>query len=1216
MRNKTESAVTTNSMDKGKGEAVVACQTDRWSVIPRVSKAPTIDGRLDDAAWTEASRMSGFRAVYINEPVCADSETEMWLACDDSRLFIGIAGKSPVGERVAAEKIDIVISAPNRPDRYFHIPIDITRGPREMITAYGHGVKNLERPEPVISALHRKNDGWTLEVTVPLDAVMEAAPQPGGEWRINVIRCFGLAAPKPLSSLVPIRQSSIIDLGPFAPSYSVRIDALTEGRMGGMYWQRPPLRDNGHRVEKWIPAQAVLIYRGFTEKRLHLNAEELTGLASVKLMWRTPSAELVEINKFELDAAAGTFTFHHPKPLEVGWYELQLTVTDHTNRVRFMVLSFDSQALIDAGESLHVPLRGMDTRIVEAAPPSEEVNRLLKLIPPQPGVIFGGDPECPELYAGDKRFRWDPDDPFALVSVRTGRRYPNDRFPEDKSYVVHNRKGEEVRVPYREDAGGKRYLIKALLWYEQKIYALKQTSILAKKDPLGAARLLKGWADAYEGWVPTNDYPWGCYPTETNAGPPYHYWGGVWSRWSTSDLGELRHLVEAYAEVKKTNAFELLSEEEGIDVDRKIVEGMFRPSFEFFDSFPNWNHNNDYHNWIGLIALSKATGHPRFFHQALERIQSFVAERFLFDGFFSEVCASYHLQSIGGLQTAIDAAKGWSDPAGYISPRTGRRVDDLDLKREYPVMQSFNRVIEHITYPDGHYFPIQDTWAFSKSKTPALAGQPMFLPAAGIARLTLGSHERQLQLYMSYVPKYGHDHLDPLNMALFACGQEMVPDIGYTHTLYRQWTRSTLCHNTVVVDGKDMNRTSGANGGNLQLFAACCSDVQVMKANQESAYSNLREYSREMWLIGFGGSGETSGGEGYVVDLFRIQGGSRHEYTLNGDANRDSVMESNVPLKPYGPNLLPAGTRVTWPTGELEQGDAEGEYYGYMYVQDVLRAEIADGRYEVTLKTEGGGRLKSIGFTDSDAELFLGKALSLRATRLHDKTMDNNAEAVRYTMPKLVVRREGTDLNSRFVHVMEPYPEGSNPRIRHVELLQPEQSVEGDIAIAVSYGSTTDIILSSNFWREQPMIVGDIRFAGRIGFIRIENGEVVRMQLIGGTLLHKGRHVIRGDGPVEGTIIGVLRKAEGASDDALVTEATVPDDAAGRTVIVTHPDGSTNGYRIRDIVRESGRTHLLLDRTDPGFAIRDDGSSEMMFYPFKKWSGPHRFRIDNIETLR
>ncbi|GAA3413573.1 heparinase II/III family protein [Paenibacillus hodogayensis] len=1227
MRNMAKPAMMLGAVDKGGPKAVVVGQTDRWSIIPRIGEAPAIDGNLDEAAWSEASRMSGFRAIYINEPVSPDMDTEVRFACDDYCLYIGIAGTGAVGARAAAERIDILLSAPQRSDRFFHIPLDISTGTREMNTVYGHGVAFLEHPERVRSALRRDSEGWTLEVAVPVSSVMDREPMPGDEWRINVIRCSGIAAPRPLSSLVPVRQSAIIDLGLPSSGYSVRVDMLPEGRMARLYWQRLPGKDEAARPEPWLPIWAELIYGGFTEKRLRLDAKEFGGcdLASAKLTWRTPSDERIDISELELDAADSTIAFRHPKPLKTGWYELQINITDRGGRQRLLVLSFDSHALIEAGESLYVPPPVAGVRIVVEEEPSEEVSRLLELIPPQPGFIFGGDPECPELYAGDKLFRWDPGDPFALVSPRTGTRHPNERFPEDKAFVVHNRKGEEVCVPYFEDADGRHYSLTGLLWYEQKIYALKQTSKLAKYDPLGAARLLNRWADAYAGWVPTNDYPWGCYPTEGHAGPPYHYWGGVWSRWSTSDLGELRHLAEAYAEVKKTNAFEVLSEETGFDVDRKMVEGMFRPSYAFFDSFSNGNHNNDYHNWIGLIALSRATGHPRYMHQALERIRLFVANRFLFDGFFGEVCVSYHLQSTGGLQATMEAAKGWTDPDGYVSPRSGQRADDLDLERDYPALQAFKRVIRGITYPNGHYFPIQDTWAFSISRSPDPNGASLFLPAAGIARLTLGSGEQQMQLYMSCVPKYGHDHLDPLNLALFACGQELLPDIGYTHTLYRQWTRSTMCHNTVVVDGKDMDRSSGVDGGSLRLFASAGADVQVMRMSQENAYPSLSEYGREAWLIGFGGDAcgaEGNGRHGYVVDLFRIQGGTRHEYTLNGDANRDSIMETNVPMNPYGPYLLPPGTKVTPPTGELEQGDAQGHYYGYMYVQEVQRAEIGNSGYELMLRTSGEGRLKVIGLDGSNgngerSELFLGKAPSLRSTRLHDKSKDNNVEAVRYSMPKLVVRKEGADLRSRFVHVMEPYAADGDPRIMRAELLRPERAGEGAVALAVAYGITTDIVLSSGSADlRQPLVVGDISLTGGIGFIRIENGEVAQMVLIGGTMLRKGELEIRGDGPTEGVIDSVLRKADGEPVDALVTSMSVPYDATRSCVIVTHPDGSTNGYPIRGIVREEGRTLLLVEGTDPGFTIREDGGSEMKFYPFKKWCGPHRFRIDNVVRLR
>src|SRR5690606_38704018 len=127
-------------------------------------------------------------------------------------------------------------------------------------------------------------------------------------------------------------------------------------------------------------------------------------------------------------------------------------------------------------------------------------------------------------------------------------------------------------------------------------------------------------------------------------------------------------------------------------------------------------------------------------------------------------------------------------------------------------------------------------------------------------------------------------------------------------------------------------------------------------------------------------------------------------------------------------------------------------------------------------------------------ELFIGESPSLRATRLQGTSMDNNNEAVKYMMPKMVLRREGTDLTSHFIPVMEPYTSQSAPQIEQIERLQPEQSVEGDLAAQVSYGDTSDIILSSAH-PDQPLVVDDMILEGKMGMIRLKDGEVQDMYL-------------------------------------------------------------------------------------------------------------------------
>src|SRR5690606_24953178 len=101
----------------------------------------------------------------------------------------------------------------------------------------------------------------------------------------------------------------------------------------------------------------------------------------------------------------------------------------------------------------------------------------------------------------------------------------------------------------------------------------------------------------------------------------------------------------------------------------------------------------------------------------------------------------------------------------------------------------------------------------------------------------------------------------------------------------------------------------------------------------EESYDSVSEYRREPWFIPFAGA--TSGEQGYVLDLFRVTGGNRHEYTLQGDANRDAYFNTEMALTEYGPYLLPPGTQVVEPVDNNDSGSAEGHYPGYIYVRDV-----------------------------------------------------------------------------------------------------------------------------------------------------------------------------------------------------------------------------------------------------------------------------------------
>ncbi len=471
------------------------------------------------------------------------------------------------------------------------------------------------------------------------------------------------------------------------------------------------------------------------------------------------------------------------------------------------------------------------------------------------------------------------------------------------------------------------------------------------------------------------------------------------------------------------------------------------------------------------------------------------------------------------------------------------------------------------------------------------------------------------QTWLMYTPKYGHNHYDPLNLVVWAEGQELLPDLGYTHTFDGQWTKTTLGHNTVTVDSSNMSTETGVDGGSLEVFDTADTDIQAIRAHFDTAYDQTNRYCREVWSIKHP---DAERNEGYVLDLFRVAGGERHELSFNGDANHEAAMTTTASTAEYGPYLLPEGVEVVLPTRETETGSAEGHYYGYISVRDVSRAELPDGAFDVTLTTElddeeEGSGVHFLGQAGPSTELFLGRSPSIRSTRLLGAAGDLNTEVIKYTMPKLVVRREGSDLRSDFVTVVEPYGAGKTPRISSVELVEHDGSAD-DLAVKVTHDDgTVDLVLSS-FTGSGTLSAEDATLTGKLGWVRMSEGEVVALHLVGGTSLTAGGQSLTDDGPVTGPVTGTRRQMAEDETDAVLTTATVPEWAVGRTLVVAHPDGKTHAYPIKAVTAEGGTTLIEIDRIDPGFQINDDGSSEMVFTPFTVWTGDTTFRIDNSVT--
>lgn len=1197
-------------------EYTVHIRTDKWAIMPDSgsSPAPVIDAELDEPIWDEAAEISGFTTAYTNEP--AENSPVYKLALGADHLYIGGYVESEEGQSLAF--VQLVLSLPQQEDRLYMARIPVSASDRMNAFDVGVGAAEPVYLSDVSTAVYEGLEQFVLEAAIPLSSLGSPELADEDELRLNVIHAYNINT-RPMISWVPVRQAIYHDT-----KDKVRLQAsiADQNRLGSVFIGRP----GEPYAEAWTAANAQLAYVGFQAKHLSFQ-QPASGSFTYRVRWQSPQQAWQELSVTSQSAEDGrvTIALEHPAPLPFGLYRLELVAeaaADSMNRY-YAQLVFDREDLIAAGNAAYVaPEEPGEPTEVELAPASTQVTRTMNLIPDKVGFRFTGLPEMPELHP-DSLYALSTDGQ-TLVSRKTQTVYPNAMYPETGSLTAVNGKGETVEYSYYEDEDGKRYFFTAHLAYLQRSKAITDTEAIAATDPLGAARLLYRFAQNYEDAVPVTDYIWHNYPIDREAGPPYSYYGGVWARWAPGELTGLTPLLRAFRTVKSTNAFELLSTETGVDVEQMLIDRMIIPSIEQLRSYPRTLFNENHTNWRGLIAAGYALRQPDYIHEAVEWMRDYIRTEFMSDGFYREVTLSYHQTVMSGLGLAADALQGYSDPPGYVSPRTGTRFDDLDLYEEFPILDKARQLRETLTYPNGRSFPIGDTWANEGVQQADPQASSLLMPAAGIARLADGTGEEQLQLHLSFTPNYGHHHLDPLNLTLYAHGQELLPDLGYTYTRYEYFASSTIGHNTVVVDSGNMTTAGDAvHGGKVERFVTGDGGFQAVRASQMNAYPGLTEYSREPWFIPFadsaGGGSVQDAGDGYVLDLFRVAGGGRHEYTLQGDANRDAFFRTTLPLERVGDYLLPPGTEVYPAASYQESGSAEGHYPGYIYVNDVWEADTGGEIFRLELNTlEDGAEAAGMSIIhmpdEGESQLFLGRSPSIRPTRLNGKTMDTNDEADLYDSPKLVLRREGSSLTSRFVTVLEPYAAGQGPRIEFAERLPLDGAPEGAIAVRVVYGATTDFILSNPHHPEQEITIGDIRMKGEMGLIRLEEGRVERMMLVGGEWLRKGELEITGEARVSGVLSGVEREQNGDGANAVTTAVYVPGSLAGQYMIVNHPDGSSSGFRIESIEHEEGLTRIRLADQEPGFELLGDGASRQLFYPHKQWTGAHTFEIVGSET--
>lgn len=437
-----------------------------------------------------------------------------------------------------------------------------------------------------------------------------------------------------------------------------------------------------------------------------------------------------------------------------------------------------------------------------------------------------------------------------------------------------------------------------------------------------------------------------------------------------------------------------------------------------------------------------------------------------------------------------------------------------------------------------------------------------YYPSWKLAILHAGAGRDRRGAYLDYDSGGVHGHNDGMNIGIFAHGMNYLPDYGSVpnhrpgsyDSQFHYWYRSAATHNTVIVDGREhrdycyvQRDIDGGQGltsesGKIVLWGIG-KTVKVAAADDPLIPAGkATRFERTLALV------DVSGGDCYVVDVFRVRGGAEHV-----KLSRASVCDlklSGLRLEPYAPAHDPYGMGFVRDRNEKENffyyTDDEFTFVRNMRVDRRPSADwsaewIYTDRFKGLFSTPEGVT-PTLRYRDltKDAQVIAYEAFfdSYGAVlSCHPEEIKGNAGYPEEMLPGVAVMRTGAEpLSSTFVGVYEPCAGPSCiASIRALSVVGPEGCADGgttdrgaadgaadSMAAAVEIRTTNgsrDLFLSADLQRRGVLSVPewDVETDAAALHVRRRDGGAAgvpgtAITMIDGSCLRLGGHRVRLDG--------------------------------------------------------------------------------------------------------
>lgn len=838
-------------------------------------------------------------------------------------------------------------------------------------------------------------------------------------------------------------------------------------------------------------------------------------------------------------------------------------------------------------------------------------------------------------FSGGK-WVWDRSNPDVLTDEKTGKVYPDDFTDQIEMKQVAVMSGRTVDVPVLKN-GDSYQLTQALIDYRKQRSMMGDLTTLNKAyRATGDERYARRIALALDEWAnAVPDY----YITEKNSSELVQatditkqfdrelqragYINGLGTEVAVDE-------INAFDSIYESAALQQLSAEKGYDVKEHITKDYFYNILDWiieYQSMDVCTATNQVGYTIGIASLGNITGRIDYIdwmnqYMRILRENNFKRDYMYPSGFH------YHKEFI---DTNLASSEIVANYFVLYPPQTPEEQAVYDMtKYHIDFLQKGLEASGSVAFPNGDAAPFNDT--HKGGYEPRNTTTSALLPAFGHVMLGDGSGINQTQFNLSFNDYSEHILPNVLGMTLYGFGDELIGGIRYSRYNARNFTRSTMAMNTVVVNQENQYQGSKQGeteerlftNGEISLYEPGLSSVAATEVYSNYSYNTTSRYQRINIL-------NTSDEEHpYLIDLFRVTGGETHDYILHGSTQFDETATSSLELEKINKEypLLPEGQTWTEPTS-MDDNRPDSNWYGMFRNMSTAQAQTA---YTVTFEAEDKSGLgtKIFLLDDGTSQVYLGESPHSYRDERPESTPD---EIYKYWRPSLVVRREAqpeTELDSLFVSVIEPL--NGESVIESIEKLPLQEEDVEHIALRITFkdGRQDTVLVNLN----QKAITGktDTAFStedgvyslnGKIGVSSQENGVTKSVLISGDTMKDPANDIEVQQKTVTGTVSDAVRMLDGADVNALITDAVLPQGTAlrgewlrlnyGTYNLPTEVNGYTEQtgmgemFEIDRVEVRDGKTYIIT-ASDHALKVDSDSTQEQM-RPKRTFQGQPTFEL-------